>query len=65
MKERKLYHIYIKPKDGNPNVDVYDFRIVAEDIIEAITKMMNIPDIDYMYCEDSDEVNIQCEGIVY
>lgn len=62
MKKRKLYHIYIKPKSGNPNVDVYDFRIVAEDIIEAITK---IPDIDYMYSEDNDEVNIQCEGIVY
>ena len=65
MKEHKIYHIYIKPKSGNPNVDIYDFRIVAEDVIEAITKMMNIPDIGYMYCEDSDEVIIQYEGNAY
>lgn len=65
MKEHKLYHIYIKPKDGNPNIDVYDFRIVAEDPVEALTKMMGIPDIDYMYCEDSDEIIIQYEGNVY
>jgi len=65
MKEHKLFHIYIKPKDGNPNIDVYDFRIVAEDPIEALAKMMNIPDISYMYSETSDEISIQYEGIVY
>ena len=65
MKEHKLFHIYIKPKDGNPNIDVYDFRIVAEDTIEALAKMMNIPDISYMYSETSDEITIQYEGVVY
>ncbi|MBR0291941.1 MAG: hypothetical protein IJQ79_07385 [Bacteroidales bacterium] len=65
MKEHKLFHIHIKPKDGNPNIDVYDFRIVAEDPIEALAKMMNIPDISYMYSETSDEISIQYEGIVY
>ena len=65
MKEHKLFHIYIKPKSGNPNIDVYDFRIVAEDPIEALAKMMNIPDISYMYSETDDEINIQYEGIVY
>ncbi len=65
MKEHKLFHIYIKPKDGNPNIDVYDFRIVAEDAIEALAKMMNIPDISYMYSETSDEITIQYEGVVY
>lgn len=65
MKEHKLFHIYIKPKSGNPNIDVYDFRIVAEDPIEALAKMMNIPDISYMYSETDDEINIQYEGNVY
>lgn len=65
MKEHKLFHLYIKPKSGNPNVDVYDFRIVAEDPIEALTKMMNIPDISYMYSETDDEIDIQYEGVVY
>lgn len=65
MKEHKLFHIHIKPKDGNPNIDVYDFRIVAEDPIEALTKMMDIPDITYMYSEHTDEIVIQYEGVVY
>lgn len=65
MKEHKLFHLYIKPKDGNPNIDVYDFRIVAEDPIEALTKMMDIPDITYMYSEETDEIIIQYEGVVY
>lgn len=65
MVEHKLFHIHIKPKDGNPNIDVYDFRIVAEDPIEALAKMMNIQDISYMYSETSDEINIQYEGVVY
>lgn len=65
MKEHKLYHLYIKPKSGNPNIDVYDFRIVAEDPIEALTKMMDIPDITYMYSEETDEIIIQYEGVVY
>ena len=65
MKEHKLYHLYIKPKDGNPNIDVYDFRIVADDPVEALTKMMNLPDIGYMYHEDVAEITIQYEGVVY
>jgi len=65
MKERKLYHLYIKPKSDNPNIDVYDFRIVAEDPLEALTKMMDIPDICYMYSEESDDIIIQYEGVVY
>lgn len=65
MKEQKLFHIFIKPKDGNPNIDVYDFRIVADDPVEALTKMMSIPDTDYMYRVDSDEIVIQYEGVVY
>ena len=67
MKEHKLFHIYIRPKSGNPNIDVYDFRIVAEGPIEALTKMMNIPDISYMYSENDtdDEIIIQYEGNVY
>lgn len=65
MKEHKLFHIYIKPKSGNPNSEVYDFRIVAEDPVEALTKMMDIPDIDYMYSEIEDEISIQYEGNVY
>ncbi len=65
MKERKLYHLYIKPKSDNQNIDVYDFRIVAEDPLEALTKMMDIPDICYMYSEESDDIIIQYEGVVY
>lgn len=65
MKEQKLYHLFIKPKDGNPNIDVYDFRIVAEDPVEALTKMMDIQDISYMYSENTDEITIQYEGVVY
>ena len=65
MKEHKLFHLYIKPKDGNPNVDVYDFRVVAEDPVEALTKIMNIQDISYMYSETDDEIDIQYEGVVY
>lgn len=65
MKESKLFHIHIKPKSGNPNIDVYDFRIVAENPVEALTKMFNIPDIGYMYSETDDEINIQYEGDVY
>ncbi len=65
MKEQKLFHLYIKPKDGNPNIDAYDFRIVADDPVEALTKMMNIPDIDYMYSENVDDITIQYEGVVY
>lgn len=65
MKEQKLFHIFIKPKDGKPNVDDYDFRIVADDPVEALTKMMSIPDISYMYSEETDEIIIQYEGVVY
>lgn len=65
MKEHKLYHLYIKPKDGNPNIDIYDFRIVADDPVDALTKMMNISDICYMYSEETDEITIQYEGVVY
>ena len=66
MREHKLFHIYIKPKEaGNDNVDVFDFRIVAEDSLEALTKMMDIPDICYMYSEENDEIIIQYEGVVY
>jgi len=65
MKEHKLYHLFIKPKSGNPDIDVYDFRIVAEDPIEALAKMINIPDITYMYNEEDDYITIQYEGVVY
>lgn len=65
MKEHKLYHLYIKPKSGNPDIDVYDFRIVAEDPIEALAKMMNIHDITHMYNEEDDYITIQYEGVVY
>lgn len=65
MNDHKLFHLYIKPKDGNPNVSVYDFRIVADDPVEALTKMMSLPDIDYMYSDDADEITIQYEGVVY
>ena len=65
MKEHKLYHLFIKPKSGNPDIHVYDFRIVAEDPIEALAKMINIPDITYMYNEEDDYITIQYEGVVY
>ena len=65
MKEHKLFHIHIRPKSGNPSIDVYDFRIVAENPIEALTKMMNIPDINYMYFETDDEIIIRYEGNIY
>ena len=65
MKEHRLYHLYIQPKSHNPNLDVYDFRIVAENPLEALEKMMNIPDISYMYNEVDDEIIIQYESVVY
>ena len=66
MREHKLFHICIKPKEaGNDNVEVFDFRIVAEDSLEALTKMMDIPDISCMYYEETDEIIIQYEGVVY
>ena len=70
MREYRLFHIYIRPirpKSTNEaeNPEGFDFRILADTAIEALTKMMAIPDIGYMYNEPDDEIVITYDGVVY
>lgn len=72
MTEHRLFHIYIQPKDDEKEnldsvseVKAFDFRIVAENPIEALTKMMAIEDMDYMYDPWNTKIVIEYEGIVY
>lgn len=68
MTEHKLFHIFIRPKDEpkfGVSAEVFDFRFVAETPVEALTKLMAIPDIDYMYDKDNYEIVIQYDGVVY
>ena len=66
MTEHKLFHIYIRPKNNeSEDAEVYDFRIVAEKAIDALGKLMMLPDIDYMYSEQYDEIVIEYDGTVY
>ena len=66
MTEHKLFHIFIQPKDEQDlDYPTFDFRFVAENPIEALTKMMAIPDIDYMYDEANYKIVIEYDGVVY
>ena len=67
MRELKLFNIRIEPKDKKELEDgeVCNFKIVAETPIKALTKMMALPDIDYMYDPRNDEIIISNEGVVY
>jgi hypothetical protein len=66
MTEHKLFHIFIQPKDEQDlDAEVFDFRIVAETPVDALTKMMSIEDIDYMYDPLNTKIVIEYEGVVY
>jgi hypothetical protein len=66
MTEHKLFHLFILPKDEeNLDAEVFDFRIVAETPIDALTKMMSIEDIDYMYDPVNTKIVIEYDGVVY
>lgn len=72
MREHKLFHIYIQPKDDEKEmldrvseVEAFDFRIVAETPLDALTKMMALPDIDNMYDPWDTKIVIEYDGVVY
>ena len=66
MTEHGLFHIFIQPKDEEDlNYPSFDFRFVAEKAIDALGKLMMLPDIDYMYSEQYDEIVIEYDGTVY
>ena len=66
MKEDKLFHISIQPKaEQDLDAEVFDFRIVAETPVAALTKLMSIQDIDYMYDPWNTKIVIEYEGVVY
>lgn len=65
MKEHKLYHICIFNKTKKDGTDAYNFRVVADGPGEALTKLMNDPDVDFLYVESLYEISIQYKGVVY
>lgn len=67
MKEYKLFNIRIQPKNKEEMEDaqIYEVKFVAETPIEALTKMMALPDIGYIYDQSDDEIIISYEGVVY
>jgi hypothetical protein len=66
MTEHRLFHIFIRPKDEqNLDYPVVDFRFLAETPVDALAKMMKVPDIDYMYDPWNTKIVIEYEGVVY
>ena len=59
--ESKLYKVIIVNGDSTP----LSFNIVGEDIIDIAKKFYQIQDIDYLYDESKDTINIQYMGPVY
>ena len=66
MTEHGLFHIFIQPKDEEDlNYPSFDFRFVAEKAIDALGKLMMLPDIEYMYDPGNTKIVIEYEGVVY
>lgn len=66
MTEHKLFRIFIQPKDEQDlNYPTFDFRFVAENPIEALTKMMAVPDFNDMYDPWNTKIVIEYDGVVY
>ena len=67
MKESKLYRLTSVAKNqvNDPNPEIFTFHIMADAPSEALVKFNQIPDIDYMYNENSDALTIECLGPLY
>lgn len=58
----KLYKIKTKEKESHE--ESITFNVMANDVVSALKKFKQIPDIDYLYFETKDELIISCEGDV-
>lgn len=67
MNEQKVFHICIQPKNHEvaSDVEINDFHIIAESPVMALIKVMYLPNINYMYIEDRDDIIIKFEGYAY
>ena len=67
MKESKLYKLttVAKSQVNDPDPEVFTFHVMADSPIQALEKLQQLPDIDYMYNEMEDALTVTCLGPIY
>ena len=67
MKESKLYRLTTVAKNqvNDPDPEIFTFHVMADSPIQALEKLQQLPDIDYMYNEMEDALTITCLGPIY